>query len=270
MDLLPVAFVSHGAPVSLDEPEWRERLGLWGKSIGQVKAILVVSAHWVTQRPMFGPLDRVPLIYDFWGFPDRFYKLTYPSPVSPEIGRRIASMPGLEDLVPTPSRGLDHGMWVPLTGMFPEAIIPVLGLSLPGLSPKKLYTLGKSLAPLREGGILLLASGGMTHNLGEIDPNLHAPPRSWALSFDQWVVEQVSTGNLESLFEFEDRAPQARKSHPTLEHFAPLFVALGAAEGYSRVTFPVTGFRWGSLSLRSIQFDGGDSQLEAPPKNRIE
>jgi 4,5-DOPA dioxygenase extradiol len=256
MGLLPVGFVSHGAPLSLEDTEWRESLGLWGKSIGQVKAILVLSAHWVTSHPMIGPLDPVPLIYDFWGFPERFYQLTYPSPVSPELGRRLASMPGLEDLRPIPSRGLDHGMWVPLAGLFPEGEIPVLGLSLPGFSPEKLYALGKSLAPLREEGILFLASGGMTHNLGELDPNLHAPPRPWALSFDQWVAEALSKSDISSLLDFETRAPHPRKSHPTLEHFAPLFVALGSAEGYSRVTFPVTGFRWGSLSLRSVQFDG--------------
>lgn len=255
MDRLPVAFVSHGAPVSLEDPEWRESLGLWGRSLGQVSAILVVSAHWVTQKPMIGPLEPAPLIYDFWGFPDRFYKLTYPAPVPYELGRKIMSMPGLEKTTPSPSRGLDHGMWVPLTGMFPEGRIPVLGMSLPGFSPERLYTLGKKLAPLREEGVLLLASGGMTHNLGEMDPSFNAPPVSWALAFDQWVAEALAGGDVVSLLEFEMHAPKPRKSHPTLEHFAPLFVALGAAENYSRITFPVKGFRWGSLSLRSVQFD---------------
>ncbi len=253
---LPVAFVSHGAPLSLEDSAWVENLGRWGKSLGEVRSILVVSAHWVTKSLKMGPLRPVPLIYDFWGFPDRFYRMTYGSPAAPDLGDRLSSLIGAGKLLSDPDRGLDHGMWVPLRGMFPEARIPVLGLSLPDLSPQGLYHLGKLLAPLRHEGVLLLSSGGMTHNLSELDPDRLSAPLPWASDFDQWMAKALVKKDIEALCQFESRAPYAHRSHPSTEHLAPLFVALGAAEGYIRASFPVTGFQWGSLSLRSVQFDG--------------
>lgn len=253
---LPVAFVSHGAPLSLEDSAWVENLGRWGKSLGEVRSILVVSAHWVTKSLKMGPLRPVPLIYDFWGFPDRFYRMTYGSPTAPDLGDRLSSLIGTGKLLSDPDRGLDHGMWVPLRGMFPEARIPVLGLSLPDLSPQGLYHLGQLLAPLRHEGVLLLSSGGMTHNLSELDPDRLSAPLPWASEFDQWMAKALVEKDIEALCQFESRAPYAHRSHPSTEHLAPLFVALGAAEGYIRASFPVTGFQWGSLSLRSVQFDG--------------
>ena len=256
MERLPVVFVSHGAPLSLEDSPWVENLRQWGKSLGEVRSILVLSAHWVTKDLRMGPLRPVPLIYDFWGFPDRFYRMTYGSPTAPELGDRISTLIGAGKVLPDPARGLDHGMWVPLSGMFPEGKIPVLGLSLPDLSPLVLYQLGKLLAPLRQEGVLLLASGGMTHNLSELDPDRLSAPVPWASEFDQWMAKALVEKDLEGLCSFVSRAPQAHRAHPSTEHLAPLFVALGAAEGYVRASFPVTGFQWGSLSLRSVQFDG--------------
>ena len=255
MDQVPVAFVSHGAPLSLEDPDWMESLGRWGERLGVIRSILVISAHWVSQTLKMGPLQPVPLVYDFWGFPQRFYQMTYGAPLASDLGRRLASLTGMGEILSVPDRGLDHGMWVPLRGMFPDARLPVLGLSLPSLSPMVLYRLVKLLAPLRQEGVLILASGGMTHNLSELNSDPLSGPFSWAVEFDRWVVEALLKKDLEALLAFESRAPHARRSHPTIEHLAPLFVALGSAEGSTRVSFPVTGFRWGGLSLRSVQWD---------------
>ena len=146
-------------------------------------------------------------------------------------------------------------MWVPLRGLFPKAEIPVLGLSLPGLSPGALFSLGQSLAPLRDEGVLILCSGGMTHNLGILLPWMEAPAEDWAATFDRWAADRLSEGDAAALLDFLARAPFARRAHPTSEHFAPLFVALGAVSGkMTQVSFPVTGFRWGTLSMRSVEF----------------
>jgi 4,5-DOPA dioxygenase extradiol len=146
-------------------------------------------------------------------------------------------------------------MWVPLKGLFPKADIPVLGLSIPGLSPEYLYEFGKRLSPLRNEGVLILCSGGMTHNLGDLNFQEAAPPESWAVEFDQWVVGRLLARDVRSLLKFDTQAPFSHKAHPSTEHFAPLFISLGAGEGsLSEISFPVSGFRWGTLSMRSVQF----------------
>lgn len=252
---LPVAFVSHGAPVSLEDTPWMEDLDRWGKSFGAVREILVLSAHWVTRRLLAAPAKKFPLLFDFFGFPDRFYKLDYPCPASSILLGRLPALTGLDSMQVDPERGLDHGMWVPLRGLFPNAEIPVLGLSLPGLAPMDLFRLGERLSPLRDEGVLILCSGGMTHNLGYLRGEMAAPPEEWAIRFDGWVTERILAGDNDSILDFEHQAPFAHRAHPSTEHFAPLFVALGASGAAGGpVSFPVTGFRWGTLSMRSVQF----------------
>jgi len=257
MERLPTAFVSHGAPFSLEDEEWMRALRVWGESLKEVKGVLVLSAHWVSERLEAGPLESVPLIYDFWGFPERLYQLTYSAPPSPTIFQLLKDLPGIGNLLASPKRGLDHGMWVPLKGLFPDASRPVLGLSLPGTDPARLYELGQGLAPLREQGILILASGGVTHNLGALTAGDQSPSAPWAREFDQWVKERLVEGDLTSLLDFRRKAPHAALAHPSIEHFVPLFVALGAAGSGARVDFPVEIFRYGTLSLRSVTFSEG-------------
>jgi 4,5-DOPA dioxygenase extradiol len=255
MARMPVAFVSHAAPVSLEDLPWMEALGLWGSLLPEVREILVLSAHWVTRRLTLGPSVPSPLVYDFYGFPDRFSHETYPAPVSASLVDRLSLLEGVNSASVEKQRGLDHGMWVPLKGLFPDARIPVLGLSLPGLEPKSLFELGQRLATLRDEGVLILCSGGMTHNLRELNADPFASPASWAEEFEQWVMDRLVSGNFPSILEFEILAPHGKRAHPTTEHFAPIFVALGAAsDSLNKISFPVEGFRWGTLSLKSVQF----------------
>ena len=255
MSRMPVLFVSHGAPISLEDPEWIKDLEEWSRCLPPVREILVISAHWVMAPLTIGPAESVPLLYDFYGFPDRLYREKYSSPVSTYLMQSLEGIFGKGGARVARNRGLDHGMWVPLKGLFPRADIPVLGLSLPGLEPDELFSLGQSLFPLREEGVMILCSGGMTHNLGELSSNTSVAPPSWALEFDQWVTDKLLSGERSSILAFDTLAPHARRAHPSTEHFAPLFVALGASgDSPEKVSFPVAGFRWGTLSMKSVQF----------------
>lgn len=268
MGTLPTLFLSHGAPNSLEDSEWMETLNTLGRSLTDVRGVVVLSAHWVEQGIFAGPLAPSPLIYDFYGFPERLYRVRYPAPPGAELFEIIKSLPGMPPITAAPGRGLDHGVWVPMMGLFPAADLPVLGLSLPGTDPARLYALGQSLAPLREQGILVVGSGGMTHNLGALIPQENAPSVPWAHAFDQWATDRLEASDALSLIDFRRKAPNAALAHPTIEHFAPLFVAMGAAGETFRVSFPVDIFRYGSLSLRSAAFwsPAGSSKPEQSPR----
>ncbi len=252
-------FLSHGAPSSIEDTEWMAALKNFGESLEKINGVLVLSAHWVEKSLYAGPLTPTPLIYDFWGFPERLYRVRYSAPIGSNILDALQDLPGIGPIMPAPERGLDHGMWVPMTGLFPSADIPVLGLSLPGTDPGRLYALGQTLAPLREKGILVVGSGGMTHNLGALISNDKAPVVHWAHAFDRWATEKIQSGDHTSLINFWKEAPNASLAHPTIEHFAPLFVAMGAAGEESQPSFPVDMFRYGSLSLRSVAFWSPDA-----------
>ena len=252
---MQVVFVSHGAPtLALDQERGRE-LRSWAESLDKPRAILVVSAHWEAQAPTRGATQTMPLVYDFSGFPDELYKITYEAPGAPDLADRVQGLlePAFER---DPSRGLDHGAWVPLLHMFPAADVPVLQLSLVrGMSPKKLFALGQKLAPLRNEGILVMGSGGSVHNLREIDMSPAAATAYWANEFDAWIANTLAEGDTEGLLEYRSRAPEAQRAHPTPEHINPLFVAAGAASaGEHAIGFPIRGFDFGSLSRRCVQF----------------
>src|SRR3954470_13938177 len=157
---MPVLFVAHGAPPLLDDAGWIGELAAWSQALPRPRAIAVVSAHWEARPLTIGAVRPLPLIYDFYGFPDRFYRLQYPAPGAPELARRIqdllaaARIPCAEE----PERGLDHGTYIPLMCMYPQADIPVLQISLPGESPAELLAVGRALEPLRREGVLLIGS----------------------------------------------------------------------------------------------------------------
>jgi 4,5-DOPA dioxygenase extradiol len=252
MSRLPVLFLSHGAPPFLDDEGWKGKLRGWAASLPRPRAILVLSAHWEARPILLGATTTVPLIYDFQGFPKRYYDLRYEAPGAPGLAERVRELAALAGLpaASAPDRGLDHGAWVPLLAMWPEADVPVLQVSLPTLDPRALRELGAALAPLRDEGVLIVGSGGMTHNLREIAPG--TPPADWAVAFDRWTAEALVAGDVDALVDFERTAPHARRNHPTTEHLVPLLIAAGAAPG-ERATFPVEGFAFGSLSVRSVQ-----------------
>jgi 4,5-DOPA dioxygenase extradiol len=251
---MPVVFVAHGAPPLLDIPTWVGELHRWAEAMPRPSAVLVLSAHWEERPATVGATRPVPLIRDFYGFPEKYYRQEYPAPGAPALAGRVRQL--LSPLGPVashPGRGLDHGAYVPLVAMYPAADVPVLQLSLPGLEPATLLAMGRSLAPLRDEGVLIEGSGFITHNLRAVDPRLLAPTPAWAEEFDAWTAEALGRRDVDALADFMGRGPGARLALPTTEHFAPLLAALGAA-GDVAPRFPITGFWMGSLTRRSVQW----------------
>lgn len=256
-DRQPVLFLSHGAPPLADDARWTAELGAWGKSLPRPKRILMVSAHWESAPIAVSSTTGAPLLYDFWGFPQKYYDVRYDAPVAPDLADDVAkliSTPG-QSLVRDESRGLDHGAYVPLNEMFPEADIPVLQLSMPTLDPQQLYELGRRLAPLREDGTLIVGSGFTTHNLSCMQPSADSAPPSVMSEFDHWAAETMAAGDLDALMDFGHTAPAAQQAHPRTEHWAPLYVALGAASADGSDSHSVIDGFWHGLSKRSWQLD---------------
>ena len=229
---LPALYLGHGAPPLLDGPLWMGELSAWAARLPRPKAVLIVSAHWQTAPMALSATTPVPLVYDFYGFPQRFYDLEYRAPGAPELAATVKSlMPANEPILDRPTRGLDHGAWVPLMAMYPGADVPVLQMSMPDLDPRHLFEVGRRLAPLRDEGVLIVGSGFMTHGLPFIGEYFAGKPGApqWSIEFDRWAAEALATGDLDTLFAFREKAPGMPFAHPTVEHFAPLFVTLGAA-----------------------------------------
>lgn len=234
-------------------------LRAYGERLSSMKAILIVSAHWQVSRPLrVTAWDQAPLIYDFGGFPEELYRLTYPAPGNPGLAARVARTLVAEgqttrfDTV----RGLDHGAWVPLRLAWPEAKVPVLQLSMPFVDPQELFQLGRALRPLREDGIVVIGSGGIVHNLRKVHlENKTAPVDDWAAEFDSWVAQQVAARNLDALWSYRSLGPHARLSVPTTEHFDPLFIMMGAAFPDEKIAPIFEGFQYGNLSMRSFAFE---------------
>lgn len=252
----PSIFLSHGAPTLADDAVWTAELADWASELPRPRSILVVSAHWEAAPLTVGATTTVPLYYDFYGFPDQYYDVTYPAPGAPRLADAVAKLlasPG-QTIYQDPNRGLDHGAYVPLVEMYPDADIPVLQVSMPTLDPAELFDLGKKLSPLRDEGVLIIGSGFSTHNIRAMsfsDPS-SAPPPVWSSEFDDWLDRSLAAGDLDSLIDFENKAPAAEIAHPRTEHFAPLFVALGAAaDGPTGATTAIDGF-WYGMSKRSV------------------
>lgn len=237
--MLPALFLSHGSPVLplTDVPARRFLLEL-GQRIdhqyGRPKAILVASAHWDTDAPMINTMPVNATIHDFYGFPEMLYRLRYPAPGSADLANRTlallkdAGMPGSTDA----DRGLDHGAWVPLLMMYPDATIPVAQISIQAhLGPDHHLHLGRALAALREEGVLIIGSGGFTHNLREIGAfrgDIAAPSPDWVTDFSDWFAGALAENRRDDLLNYRRLAPNAVRNHPTDEHLLPLYVALGA------------------------------------------
>lgn len=252
---MPVIFAAHGAPVLLDDTQWMTELASWAGAMPKPKSILMVSAHWEARPTTIAATRTVPLVYDFAGFPQRYYQTQYPAPGAPELANRMRQLlkdNGL-DVMDAPERGLDHGAYVPLVAMYPAADVPVLQISIPGLDAERLFQLGRVLAPLREEGVLIFGSGFLTHNMRfAFQPGTPA----WAREFDEWAAGTITRFDVDALVDFKKRAPAVNMALPTWEHYAPVLVSAGAADGQqSHITFPITGW-WmdGAFTKRSVQF----------------
>jgi 4,5-DOPA dioxygenase extradiol len=255
---MPAIFLSHGAPPLADDAIWTKELAAWSSSIEMPSAILIVSAHWEEAPLTLGATTTVPLTYDFWGFEARYYQVRYPAPGAPQLATEVSRLlhSRAYPMHQEPLRGLDHGAYVPLVEMYPAADIPVLQVSMPTLDPGALLEIGRRIAPLRDQGVLIIGSGFSTHNLGAIDPwaGFHAPPPPWSAEFDDWLEQSLAAGDVDGLVDFKRKAPAAMLAHPRTEHFAPLFVALGASlESGELGKTVIDGFFMG-LSKRSVQF----------------
>ncbi|NGO73964.1 dioxygenase [Streptomyces boncukensis] len=253
---MPVLYLSHGAPPLADDALWTAQLAGWAARLPRPRAVLMVSAHWEAAPVTLAATRTVPLVYDFRGFPERYYRVRYPAPGAPELATRVRALLGAAGLPvhDEPERGLDHGAYVPLAEMYPEADVPVLQLSLPTLDPERLLGLGRALAPLRAEGFLVVGSGFFTHNLSGF--TLGSGPDEapgWSREFDAWGREALAAGDVDALLDFTRKAPAGRLAHPRTEHFAPLFVTLGAGESDLATQRAVIDGFWGGLAKRSVQ-----------------
>jgi len=249
---LPSLYISHGAPPLFEDAAWMTGLHGWARSLPRPKAVLIVSAHWES-APLALSSSRpgTELVYDFGGFDPMYFRMRYDTPDASDLARQVTGL--LPETVHAHGRGLDHGAWVPLKVMYPEADIPVLQLSIPTHDSTRLLALGARLRTLREQGVLVVGSGFMTHGLQHVDwRRPHVVP-GWSAEFDVWAADALSRGDVEELASFRTRAPGMPYAHPTVEHFTPLFVTLGAsADPEAPVLTTVDGFFLG-LAKRSFQ-----------------
>lgn len=260
MHTLPSLYVSHGSPMTALQPgQTGARLAQLAAALPRPRAIVVASAHYLARAPQVGGAAQPETVHDFGGFPAALYAMRYPAPGDPALAARVAGLldaAGLPARV-DPARGLDHGIWVPLRLMYPQADIPVVPLSIqPGLGPAHQLAVGHALAPLREDGVLVIGSGSITHNLHDFragyDDTHEAP---YVRPFTEWIEQRLATGDLDALLDYRRQAPFAERAHPTDEHLQPLFVALGAAGDSARATRLDAGIDLGFLAMDIYRFD---------------
>ena len=252
---MPALYIGHGAPPLLDDPIWSGQLSAWANDLPRPRAILIVSAHWEA-APVMLSASQAPLVYDFGGFAPRYYQMTYETPDSSALAGRIAGMlSGLPGGVHHhPGRGLDHGAWVPLRIMYPDADIPVVQMSLPTQDPTRLLAIGELLRPLRDEGVLIIGSGFLTHGLPFLTEwRIDAAVPGWSADFDAWAGDALARGDVDALAAYADKAPGMPYAHPTVEHYTPLFVTLGAAIDPQEPGVQVIDGFWMGLSKRSLQ-----------------
>jgi 4,5-DOPA dioxygenase extradiol len=251
---LPSLYLSHGAPMLFEMTGWMNQLHDWARALPKPKAILIVSAHWESAPLAISSTQPTELVYDFGGFSPLYYRMRYDTPEATDLARQVVGLlPATEDVHEHRSRGLDHGAWVPLKIMYPDADIPVLQLSMPTHDSTRLLALGERLRSLRESGVLVIGSGYMTHGLPFIDWHDPDTVPGWSSEFDLWAADALSRGDVEELSRFRSSAPGMPYAHPTVEHFTPLFVTLGAAtDPTAPVTTAIDGYAIG-LAKRSFQ-----------------
>lgn len=264
MTRMPAYFISHGSPtLPIDRgapaKAFLEGLGpAIEAEVGRPRAVLCVSAHWEAARPTVGTVAAPETIYDFRGFPEELYHLSYPAPGAPTLGAAIVERlrdAGF-DAAADAARGLDHGAWNPLMLMWPGAEVPVLQLSVqPELGPAHHLALGRTVAPLRDEGVLIVGSGAATHNLPAFrGQRPDAPAPDWAVTFADWLQATIEGDDVDGLGAFQ-QAPEGRRNHPTPEHLLPLFVPVGAkSEGVAGRAVH-RSFRYGIIAMDCYRFD---------------
>ncbi len=258
---LPSLFIAHGAPdLPFSGTPARGFTETLGKRFPDLRAILVISAHWEARVPTIGPAAAPETVHDFGGFDERLYDLRYPARTSPDVISELVSALKEAGIAYSEDarRGYDHGVWIPLMLAFPKAEVPVVQLSLRhGASAAENLALGRALAPLRDKGVLIVGSGAIVHNLRALARE-GSPAPDWARAVDDAIVAAIESGDTASLLKFPE-SQLGRIAHPTPEHLMPLFVAWGAAGGKGRAMH--RSFSWGSISMTSFAF--GEEQAAA-------
>ena len=238
MARMPSLFVSHGSPMTAIQPSAARDFFLsFAQELPRPKAILIATAHFESAAPLLSTDEKPAMIYDFGGFPQPLFEIVYPAPGSPAVAERAAEAlhAAGHDAYGVSDRGYDHGTWVPLSLMYPDADIPVVQISVqPELGAAHHMEIGRALAPLRDEGVLVIGSGSLTHNLYELSRSgrqFDAPVRDWVVEFTDWIAQTLEAGSAEDIAHYRQRAPFARENHPTDEHFLPLPFAMGAGGG---------------------------------------
>ena len=256
MKSMPVIFVGHGNPLNvLRSNRWTRGWAALGKSIPRPKAVLCVSAHWYVPGTRVTAMAHPRTIHNFGGFPRELYEIEYPAPGAPELASRVQALLSTVGADSDQEWGLDHGTWSVLHHMFPDAEVPVVQLSIDRrMAPSFHYEAGSMLKPLREEGILILGSGNIVHNLRAYDwEQPDAPAFDWAARFEEKVRGFLSSGEDNSLIDYERLGPDAALSVPTPDHYLPLLHVLGARKEGDAVSFPVEGFEGGSMSMLAVE-----------------
>lgn len=254
--MFPSLFISHGSPMLALEPgESGPALARLAAELPKPRAIVMVSAHWESQELLVNGNPQPETLHDFGGFPPALFAVQYPAPGLPELSAQVVELltaSGLPARIDS-QRPLDHGVWVPLSLMYPQADIPVVQVSLPTrLGPALQTRVGHALASLRQQGVLVIGSGSITHNLRELD--WHAGPESvepWAKEFRDWIVDKLASNDETALHDYRRLAPYAVRNHPSDEHLLPLFFARGAGGEFS---IAHQGFTMGALGMDIYRF----------------
>ncbi|WP_308634994.1 DODA-type extradiol aromatic ring-opening family dioxygenase [Paenibacillus silvisoli] len=257
--MMPSYFFAHGAPsLVLERHAYTDFLKQFAADTPKPKAIVLFSAHWEDSVQAVSDVKTYDTIYDFSGFQDELYTLTYPAHGDRGLSERVQALFAKHG-IPSKSnetRGLDHGAWAVLKLLYPDADIPVIALSVNRyLTNEQQYNIGKALAELREQDVMIIGSGGTVHNLRRL--NWHAGDKAdeWAVAFDQWLQEKLEQWDTAALFDYEQQAPYARESVPTNEHFIPLLLAMGAGDETRQAKLLHRSYQMGSLSLSCWQFN---------------
>ena len=233
---VPALFVSHGAPLfAVDAGETGPALTRWGQGLRAqfpaLRGVVIMSPHWMARTPQVMTGPQPATWHDFGGFPPALYQLQYPAPGAPALAQEVLALLQAAGVAAQGDAGrpFDHGAWVPLMHLFPEADLPVVQVALPvRAGPAEVYAMGAALRDLRSQGVLVMGSGSMTHNLAEFFGGAREPA-PYVIAFSRWIESALERGDLKALLNYRSQAPHAERAHPTDDHFLPLFFALGAA-----------------------------------------
>ena len=255
---MPVLFVGHGSPqYAIQDNQWSRGFRGLAALVPRPRAILMVSSHWYTDGTFITGNERPPTIHDFYGFPRELHEVQYPAPGDVELALRVRDLIGENRAELSDDWGFDHGTWMVLRWMYPKAGVPVIQLSIDrNLTVPEHFELAKSLAPLREDDVLIMGSGNVTHNLRDLMTRMQTDDSStpdWAKNFDERLKEILVTRDTKALLELWPTSDDARRSHPTPDHFLPIVYTYAVTDARDAVTFPVEGFDQ-SISMRAMLF----------------